>query len=249
MESSKIFKCKYCNYTSNRNYNVKMHQFNKHYNEIQKDDINSITEQTVNYSEQKVNYSEPIVNYPEQNVNYLEQTVNYSEEKVKIEEFFCKKCNKKYLTKKHLINHEIKCNGLDKLTCPKCMFHFTTIQAKSFHIKRNNCKPKSIILNSYFYNIRIMLNYIYLIKEREFIINNQNIYKIGKTKQENTKRINYYPKGSSLLIQIICLDCDKFETLLLNIFSKKFINRLDIGREYFEGNYDEMVKTITDNNK
>ena len=94
-----------------------------------------------------------------------------------------------------------------------------------------------------------MLNYIYLIKEREFVINNQNIYKIGKTKQENTKRINSYPKGSSLLIQMICLDCDKLETLLINIFEKKFINRLDIGREYFEGNYDEMVKTITDNNK
>ena len=31
------------------------------------------------------------------------------------------------------------------LTCPKCMFTFTSRQAKSNHIKKNNCKAKSII--------------------------------------------------------------------------------------------------------
>lgn len=30
--------------------------------------------------------------------------------------------------------------------------------------------------------------YIYLLQEREFIKTNENIYKIGKTKQENCKR-------------------------------------------------------------
>ena len=31
------------------------------------------------------------------------------------------------------------------MTCPKCMISFTTSSAKSKHIKRNNCKAKSII--------------------------------------------------------------------------------------------------------
>ncbi len=67
-------------------------------------------------------------------------------------ELLCKKCNKKYLTKKHLDNHIKKCNGLNSLTCPRCMKHFSTHGAKSRHIKDNNCKPRSIIhaTNNYF---------------------------------------------------------------------------------------------------
>ena len=138
METSKIFKCKYCNYMSNRNYNVKIHQFNKHYSEIQNDTTNNNTEQKVESKEQKVEFKK-------QEVESEEQEVELEEQKVELEEFFCKKCNKKYLTKKHLINHEIKCKGINNLTCPKCMFHFSSKSSKSHHIKRNNCKPKSII--------------------------------------------------------------------------------------------------------
>ena len=59
--------------------------------------------------------------------------------------FNCKKCNKKYKTKKYLLNHEEKCNGLNILTCPKCMFTFSSKNSKSNHMKKNNCKAKSII--------------------------------------------------------------------------------------------------------
>ena len=57
----------------------------------------------------------------------------------------CKKCNKIYKTKKSLIEHEKKCKGLDELTCPRCMISFTTKQAKSRHIIKNNCESRSII--------------------------------------------------------------------------------------------------------
>ena len=124
--------------------------------------------------------------------------------------------------------------------------HFSTHGHKSRHIKRNNCKPKNIILQTT-YNVPLILHYIYLLKEREFVVNNLNIYKLGKSKQENTKRIKSYPKGSSLFIQVICLDCDKTEILLLNLFNKKFIDRPDIGKEYFEGNFKDMIKIITEN--
>jgi len=62
-------------------------------------------------------------------------------------------------------------------------------------------------------------NYIYLLKEREFIKTNEHIYKIGRSKQENTKRFLQYPKGSQLIIQSICKDCIKFEYELINIFN------------------------------
>ena len=57
----------------------------------------------------------------------------------------CKMCNKIYKTKKCLLAHEVKCDGIDKLTCSRCMISFTTRQAKSKHIAINKCKAQSII--------------------------------------------------------------------------------------------------------
>ena len=47
---------------------------------------------------------------------------------------------------------------------------------------------------------------IYLIREREFIKCNENIYKIGKSNMLND-RIKNYPKNSSLHLLIFCKDC------------------------------------------
>ena len=60
-------------------------------------------------------------------------------------ENMCKKCNKIYKIKKSLIKHEEKCKGVDELTCPRCMISFSNRHNKSNHIKRNTCKPRSII--------------------------------------------------------------------------------------------------------
>lgn len=53
-----------------------------------------------------------------------------------------------------------------------------------------------------------MTGYIYLLQEREFISLNKEIFKIGKTKQENLKRLKQYSKGSELIIQLQCENCD-----------------------------------------
>ena len=86
--------------------------------------------------------------------------------------------------------------------------------------------------------------YIYLLIEREFIKTKENIFKIGKTKQLNNIRFSQYPKESILLLQISCYDCDIFEKNLINIFKEKFINRKDIGNEYFQGDYIDMINEI-----
>ncbi len=59
--------------------------------------------------------------------------------------FNCRKCNKGYNTLRLLNDHEPKCKGLNVLTCPRCMKTFSSSGNKSNHIKRNNCKPRSII--------------------------------------------------------------------------------------------------------
>ena len=89
-----------------------------------------------------------------------------------------------------------------------------------------------------------MNNYIYLIQTREFKNMNQNVYKIGKTKQDNLTRVNQYPKGSQLLLQQICSNCDILESLLIKDFKDKYIHRKDIGNEYFQGCCYEMIKDI-----
>lgn len=89
-----------------------------------------------------------------------------------------------------------------------------------------------------------MDHYIYLIKEREFVKSGEDIYKIGKTKQQNLKRLQNYPKGSKLIFQCICDNCDTTEVRLINIFKKKYIQQNDIGIEYFKGDYKDMIIDI-----
>lgn len=88
------------------------------------------------------------------------------------------------------------------------------------------------------------INYIYLLREREFVNTKENIYKIGRSKQENTKRFLQYPKGSQLILQESCSDCLTLETALINEFKNHFIHRTDLGNEYFEGNISKMRHCI-----
>jgi len=53
--------------------------------------------------------------------------------------------------------------------------------------------------------------YIYIIREREFIRIGENIYKIGKSCQENCVRTIAYPKGSELIMVMEVSDCKKTE--------------------------------------
>jgi len=85
-----------------------------------------------------------------------------------------------------------------------------------------------------------MTEYIYLLHPQEFI--NNNIYKIGKTKQENLKRFGNYPKGSVLLYQTVCVNCDITEKEILKLFKTKY--NLMKGYEYFQGDYNEMINDI-----
>jgi hypothetical protein len=93
-------------------------------------------------------------------------------------------------------------------------------------------------------NTRKNPEYIYLLQEREFVESNRLIYKIGKSKQINASRIRQYPKGSVLLFQKICKNCDLNETELKKLFNEKYIKHSEIGSEYFEGDYNEMIKDI-----
>lgn len=85
---------------------------------------------------------------------------------------------------------------------------------------------------------------IYLIQLREFVRNNEPVYKIGKTTQNGLARVKSYPKGSVVLMQTTCCDCTACETKLIHLFKTKYTQRTEYGREYFEGNAASMKHDI-----
>jgi hypothetical protein len=90
------------------------------------------------------------------------------------------------------------------------------------------------------------IQYIYLLQTREFINSNLPVYKVGKTKQINNLRFISYPKGSILMGQLRCKDCNACEKQILTLFDNKYKNRQDLGREYYEGEYRSMILDIMD---
>ena len=89
-----------------------------------------------------------------------------------------------------------------------------------------------------------IIHYIYILQEREFIKTEEPIYKIGKSKQMNLGRFSQYPNGSILYFQLVVPDCDKIEKILIRQFKGKYLQRTDIGTEYFQGDVFKMIDDI-----
>lgn len=86
--------------------------------------------------------------------------------------------------------------------------------------------------------------YVYLLREREFIRSKEQIYKIGKTKQSSMKRFSAYPKHSTLLLYIECDDCSRVEKEIMKLFKQKYEQCNEIGNEYFQGDPILMINDI-----
>ena len=110
-------------------------------------------------------------------------------------------------------------------------------EIESNDIKLTNTESKELIKNE---------NYVYILKEREFIKTDENIYKIGRTKKGHYKRLNQYPKGSVVMALIKVPDAISYESNIKKIFNKTFKQRKNIGSEYFEGDFKIMHKLMVD---
>lgn len=91
--------------------------------------------------------------------------------------------------------------------------------------------------------------YVYLIREREFIRLNENTYKVGKSVQTNNTRILQYPNGSELIIQIVCFDCSICEKNIIRRFKELFNHKKEYGKEYFEGDEFKMMGILIEEAK
>ena len=92
-----------------------------------------------------------------------------------------------------------------------------------------------------------MFEYIYLLQTRESITNNEQVYKVGRTYQDELKRFNNYPKGSQLHLHISCLNSVEVERSIITDFNNLFQNVELYGKEYFKGNLLDMMKVILNN--
>lgn len=88
--------------------------------------------------------------------------------------------------------------------------------------------------------------YIYIIITREFLKQNESVFKVGTTK-DMIQRFHAYPKGSVLLYNRFVHDATGKETLVLKVLRDEYIHRKDIGREYFEGNVNNIIATVNEN--
>ena len=127
MATKSPHKCNQCNYLTFKLFNLNRHQNSKH----------------PVYESPKINVFSNETNVFSNETNVLPNLTNVLPEPNN--GFLCKKCNKLYKVKKSFIMHESKCNGIDSLTCPKCMLSFSSRQNKNRHIKRDNCKARSIV--------------------------------------------------------------------------------------------------------
>jgi hypothetical protein len=233
-DDKKIHKCEFCKYKTDRKYDLNKHLNRKHkYENIKNDDKNIMCEK-VSPRGEKVS---PLC----EKVSPLCEKVSPCGEKVN-SIFICKKCNKIYKTNRYLIEHEKKCKGVDDLTCSTCMISFTTKQAKSKHIKKNNCKPRSIIHaripNQH--NLEKIQNNIDNIQNVEQLTNNINTQNNIQT-QNNNFIINNY--GSERL------DYLNYEKML-EIFKKSYnIPTLLTKEIHFNENFPENNNIKYENDK
>ena len=89
-----------------------------------------------------------------------------------------------------------------------------------------------------------MYESVYLLQTRESIKNDEGVYKVGRTCQDELKRFNIYPRGSVLHLHASCYNSAAVEKRILERFNKRFRNETFYGKEYFQGDLLQMLVIV-----
>lgn len=95
-----------------------------------------------------------------------------------------------------------------------------------------------------------MSGHIYIVRPREFIRLNENIFKVGRTiagfvpGKQILKRTMQYAKGTEQLAVFESRNCVSSELKILHTLQHHFKKRADFGNEYFEGNLDDIKQIV-----
>lgn len=88
------------------------------------------------------------------------------------------------------------------------------------------------------------MQYIYLIRLREFVRLNEATYKVGKTTQTPNGRLGGYPSGSEVYLFKGVSNCHELEKRILVRFKQIFVYRGEYGTETFSGPVAKMIEVI-----
>ncbi len=89
-------------------------------------------------------------------------------------------------------------------------------------------------------HVKSKRQYVYLLREREFILRDKPVYKIGKTTLPPNIRLQKYPKHSEILMLFDVPDCHIAEKMIIEQFGKSFTHEREYGDEYFSGDINAM---------
>lgn len=258
-----LHNCPNCTYTSHRPFDVRRHLRRKQ--PCNSSNENTTTDMVVKNDggycipiKQKNVKSEHNTIHNKQNTVLVEQNVALNQN---VEKHKCQNCKQTFSKISNYQRHISmnRCRGCEPEVCKICLKRFNNTTARATHERRVKCKPPppkpsnnipedSNNIPKPSNNIPEASNnteeFIYLIQLREFIKTDESVYKIGRTKQSYEKRIKSYPKGSRLLLYHPVDDCVATETKIKQYLCKTFIQRRDLGLEYFEGDCKLIIKGI-----
>ena len=165
-KSAKIFLCEYCDYKSNRRYNLTQHVVIKHIdsgnfgnasnapfcNPSYAKDNPSYAKDNPNYAKDNPNYAKDNPNYAKDNPNYAKDNPNYAKDNPNyakdnpsyakdnphcLRVNQCDKCEKILANKQNFNKHIKTCKGkINPLQCQICDEIFTLAPAKYRHQKK-----------------------------------------------------------------------------------------------------------------
>lgn len=88
-----------------------------------------------------------------------------------------------------------------------------------------------------------MSGIIYLVSTREEDVD-QNVYKVGRTSRTMFARMKGYSPSAKCWFEMKVDNHIKVETMVIRKFKVTFINRRDLGKEYFEGDRKKMIAIL-----
>ena len=95
--------------------------------------------------------------------------------------------------------------------------------------------------------IKLVQEYVYIIRECDFVRLNEDIYKIGRTSKTNPEdRFQKYRKGTEIIAFFKVNNSIECENKMIKCFSNHTnIKKMDeYGKEYFQGNRNELLSEI-----
>ena len=220
-----LYKCELCNKEFNKKYNYTMHANRK---KICISD-SQIIETILKLKEDNIN-----TNLELEKIKKLEDNTKENIKKLedKVKEF---KKDKDILKEENCI---MKVQMKEK----QDLLNYKDIKIKDLY-KNMNVKYN----NNNDIKIKLVQEYVYIIRECDFVRLNEDIYKIGRTSKTNPEdRFQKYRKGTEIVAFFKVNNSIECENKMIKCFSNHInIKKMsEYGKEYFQGNRNELLSEI-----